>query len=135
MSTITKAIEALHEAEAALSDIGDADREPTDDVEWCEERAAEALPQVRDALKALREMQGSAEIEAMVLECLGTVLRDAERWRHIAKSASGTIRLDGDRMKPDDFRWAAPVYISWSEPDHPLQAAIDWAIADKREGF
>lgn len=41
---------ALVTAEAALSDIGDADREPGDDLAWCEQRAAEALPTVRAAL-------------------------------------------------------------------------------------
>ena len=39
-------------AEAALADIGDATREPGDDLAWCEARAAEALPRVRAALKA-----------------------------------------------------------------------------------
>lgn len=39
-------------AEAALADIGDADREPGDDLAWCEKRAAEALPHVRAALGA-----------------------------------------------------------------------------------
>jgi hypothetical protein len=34
-------------AEAALADIGDADREPGDDLAWCEQRAAQALPAVR----------------------------------------------------------------------------------------
>jgi hypothetical protein len=43
---------ALKTAEAALSDIGDADREPGDDLKWCEARAAQALPAVRAALKA-----------------------------------------------------------------------------------
>lgn len=42
---------ALVLAEAALSDIGDADREPGDDVAWCERRAAQALPEVRQALE------------------------------------------------------------------------------------
>jgi len=42
---------ALILAEAALADIGDADREPGDDVAWCEARAAQALPAVRAALK------------------------------------------------------------------------------------
>ena len=41
---------ALEIAEAALADIGDADREPGDDVAWCEARAAEALPEVRAVL-------------------------------------------------------------------------------------
>ena len=42
---------ALVIAEAALADIGDADREPGDDLAWCEARAAKALPKVRAALK------------------------------------------------------------------------------------
>ena len=41
---------ALVTAEAALADIGDADREPSDDMAWCERRAARALPAVRAAL-------------------------------------------------------------------------------------
>jgi len=41
---------ALHTAEAALADIGDADREPGDDVAWCERRAADALPSIRSVL-------------------------------------------------------------------------------------
>lgn len=44
---------ALRTAEAALADIGDAERLPTDDVAWCENRAAEALPDVRAALQML----------------------------------------------------------------------------------
>jgi hypothetical protein len=42
---------ALETAEAALSDIGDATREPGDDLAWCERRAAQALPEVRKALR------------------------------------------------------------------------------------
>ncbi len=42
---------ALKTAEAALADIGDASREPGDDLEWCERRAAQALPAVRAAWK------------------------------------------------------------------------------------
>ena len=37
-------------AEAGLADIGDADREPGDDLAWCERRAAEPLPAIRAAL-------------------------------------------------------------------------------------
>ena len=44
--------DALKTAEAALADIGDATREPGDDLAWCEARAAQALPAVRAALKA-----------------------------------------------------------------------------------
>jgi hypothetical protein len=42
---------ALKTAQAALADIGDADREAGDDLAWCERRAAQALPAVRKALK------------------------------------------------------------------------------------
>ena len=45
---------ALKTAEAALADIGDATREPGDDLEWCERRAAQALPAVRKALKGTK---------------------------------------------------------------------------------
>ena len=48
------ALDALKFAEAALADIGDADREPGDDLAWCEARAAEALPQTRAAIAALQ---------------------------------------------------------------------------------
>lgn len=50
-------VDALVIAEAALADIGDADREPGDDVAWCEARAAQALPMVRAALAAQREVK------------------------------------------------------------------------------
>jgi hypothetical protein len=43
-------LSALVAAEAALADIGDADREPSDDLAWCEKRAAEALPIIRKAI-------------------------------------------------------------------------------------
>ena len=45
-------LDTLSYAESALGDIGDADREPGDDLEWCEGRAAEALPRVRKLLRA-----------------------------------------------------------------------------------
>jgi hypothetical protein len=48
--TNQKLREALQVAEAALSDIGDADREPGDDLAWCERRAAQNLPLIRQAL-------------------------------------------------------------------------------------
>lgn len=47
------AAHALKTAEAALADIGDADREPGDDLAWCEARAAQDLPAVRAALAGL----------------------------------------------------------------------------------
>lgn len=41
---------ALKLAEAGLADIGDADREPGDDLAWCERRAAEPLQFIRAAI-------------------------------------------------------------------------------------
>jgi hypothetical protein len=43
-------IRALELSEAALADIGDADREPGDDLAWAETRAAQDLPRIRHAL-------------------------------------------------------------------------------------
>lgn len=43
-------LRSLQYAESALGDIGDAEREPEDDLEWCEKRAAEALLEVRKVL-------------------------------------------------------------------------------------
>jgi len=58
------ALDALKFAEAALADIGDADREPGDDLAWCEARAAEALPRTRAAIAALQAApQGWMPIE------------------------------------------------------------------------
>lgn len=58
-------VEALREdlryAEAALSDIGDAEREPGDDLAWCERRAAKALPRVRAAIDAGRTPEGRSD--------------------------------------------------------------------------
>lgn len=51
----------LRYAEAALADIGDADREPGDDLAWCERRAAKALPRVRAAIDAARTPEGRSD--------------------------------------------------------------------------
>ena len=43
-------IRALQLAEAALADIGDAERESGDDLAWAEARAAQDLPRIRAVL-------------------------------------------------------------------------------------
>ena len=43
-------IRALELAEAALADIGDAEREPGHDLAWAEARAAQDLPRLRSIL-------------------------------------------------------------------------------------
>jgi hypothetical protein len=47
-------IQSLVWSEAALADIGDAEREPGDDLAWAERRAAEELPRIRRALQTWR---------------------------------------------------------------------------------
>jgi len=49
---VEELLSVLQYAEAALADIGDAEREPGDDLAWCENRAAEALPRIRKLIKA-----------------------------------------------------------------------------------
>lgn len=57
------ALDALEHAEAGLADIGDADREPGDDLAWCERRAAQALPKTRATITAIREALAQPEQE------------------------------------------------------------------------
>ncbi len=47
-------IQALVWSEAALADIGDAEREPGDDLAWAERRAAQELPRIRQVLQTWR---------------------------------------------------------------------------------
>jgi uncharacterized protein YukE len=54
-ATIAELVAALETAEAALADVGDADREPGDDVAWREARTAKALPAARAALAKVKE--------------------------------------------------------------------------------
>lgn len=70
-------INALVKAEAALADIGDADREPGDDLAWCERRAAEALPFVREALAFCTPDFNEWEDQGTIIEdaTVGTISR------------------------------------------------------------
>lgn len=52
-STQFELVQALTIAEAALGDIGDAEREPGDDVAWCESRALDALMRIRPTMSRL----------------------------------------------------------------------------------
>jgi hypothetical protein len=65
--------DALVIAEAALADIGDAEREPGDDLAWCERRAAQALPAVRAALSARAD--GGKDLLARVEEVYRHILK------------------------------------------------------------
>jgi hypothetical protein len=62
-------IRALELAEAALADIGDAEREPGDDLAWAEARAAQDLPRIRAVLTRCRRRRQRAAREAFIAEC------------------------------------------------------------------
>jgi hypothetical protein len=81
-------IRALELAEAALSDIGDADREPGDDIAWAERRAAQDLPRIRHALQTWRDhaTPPAATREAGPLPQTGAEISD-EELEAIAKKA------------------------------------------------
>ena len=92
---------ALKAAEAALSDIGDADREPGDDVAWCEKRAALALPQVRAALAPPATPAEPAD----ECECVGAVIGSHNS--SCPYSRPPTPAEPGKR-KPNDPTWEGP---------------------------
>lgn len=86
---------ALEIAEAALADIGDADREPGDDVAWCEARAAEALPTVRAALASAAQQTHVPEILCdMVAQLAGA----ASAYRTYAKRHSSQGKAQTDAL-------------------------------------
>jgi hypothetical protein len=99
-------IRALELAEAALADIGDADREPGDDIAWAEHRAAEDLPRVRHALETWREhaTPPAATREAGTLPQAG--LTD-EQLLELAAAA-----IDGyDSIAPGEFEPEAGIAV------------------------
>ena len=98
-------VKALRTAEAALSDIGDAEREEGDDLAWCEGRAAKALPLIRPVLRAalittpapsdgLREaLEAERERIAVALEAEADLLPCAED-AAVTRSNAALIRAD-----------------------------------------
>lgn len=98
-------VKALRTAEAALSDIGDAEREEGDDLAWCEGRAAKALPLIRSVLRAalittpapsdgLREaVEAERERIAVALEAEADLLPCAED-AAVTRSNAALIRAD-----------------------------------------
>jgi hypothetical protein len=65
-------LEALKLAEAGLADIGDADREPEDDLAWCERRAAEPLPIIRATIAKAEGRQSKP------VDCKESIERDPD---------------------------------------------------------
>lgn len=98
--------EALTIAEAALADIGDADREPGDDVAWCERRAAEALPIVRAALSAQQAEVAPVQPE---YECCGSPVVGATYMGQQEMVCCGNYEPTGaapvqpTKLKPADY--------------------------------
>lgn len=70
------ALEALVIAEAGLADIGDADREPGDDLAWCEQRASEALDAPRKAIEQLRAALAEPDADWSLLKATQESLRE-----------------------------------------------------------
>ena len=113
---IQRLADALRKAEAALSDIGDAEREPGDDVQWCENRAAVALPITRNALAEARAYLAALDepavpdgrepasvayepSDAELLELMPETMRD-----EFAACASTYSAATGGQVKPGIFR-------------------------------
>jgi hypothetical protein len=114
--------DALVIAEAALADIGDAEREPGDDLAWCERRAAQALPAVRAALSA-RADGGKDSSDA----------RDAERYRWLSRKVSAHGVIDGWAFGfPSHLTLPAPP-LAMRDPAAALGQAIDAAIAGEKK--
>jgi hypothetical protein len=112
--TLEQLIRALELAEAALADIGDAEREPGDDLAWAEARAAQDLPRIR----AVLARWGRSAIEPVPV---------SERpWEK-----GGWLDLDGECWwcPPDGpAYWSmanpAMVYGGWVLPAHALPVPI-----------
>ena len=102
-SLIQRLVDALHKAEAALSDIGDAEHEPGDDVQWCEDRAAIALPITRSALNEARAYLAQPEPEGPtdeeLLELMPETMRD-----EFSACANTYSTATGGVVKPGIFR-------------------------------
>lgn len=78
---LQQALEALVIAEAGLADIGDADREPGDDLAWCEARAAQALAFPRAAIIALSEAIAQPEQPSLQAAAQAVLDRwDSPQW-------------------------------------------------------
>jgi len=85
------ALDALKFAEAALADIGDADREPGDDLAWCEARAAEALPRTRAAIAALQAEPQPEQTASISLGPVAFEFAHFQQWVNKASTWFGAL--------------------------------------------
>ena len=121
-------IRALELAEAGLSDIGDADREPGDDLAWAEARAAQDLPRIRRTLNtwrdhsALDQPEPVAPTDEELLELMPEEMRD-----DLAELSRIAAQHHG--LKPGIFRvvlntnvmaYARAVLARWGTPANTI---------------
>jgi hypothetical protein len=86
MSHIDEMKQALSYAEAALSDIGDATREPSDDLAWCEARAAAALPRIRAAIAAAEQAEPRSDDVERLRAALRYAIKGFSLMRAVAEN-------------------------------------------------
>lgn len=135
MSRLRTEVEALRKhlryAEAALADIGDAEREPGDDLAWCERRAADALPRVRAAIRDSRTQNATVDVPGQAAEIarlraeVEALRGDAERYRF----------LRGDEGPPS-IRWSRWQIAHWKSYWDPVQGIeMDAAVDASRKAI
>lgn len=115
---LQQALRALVIAEAGLADIGDADREPGDDLAWCEARAAQALELPRAAIIALRA--AIAQPVQPVVDLVQQAL-DAQRYRRIRNGPHSDRHGDLYAMT---FQGDGDVPVNGQDLDQIVDASI-----------
>jgi len=119
-------IRALELAEAGLSDIGDADREPGDDLAWAEARAAQDLPRIRRTLNTWRDHSALAQPEPVaptdeeIMELMPQQMRDD--LAAAAKALAGFDRAKAAAV----FR----IILNRHAVDHARAALAKWGSND-----
>ena len=113
---LKQALDALIIAEAGLADIGDADREPGDDLAWCEARAAQALELPRKAIAALQAaiaqpVQPAMTDAAFKAMCEQHHAESMADWEQPAQPADTTI----DSILEGIDLWSGDTSMGWWE--------------------
>jgi hypothetical protein len=129
-------IQSLVWSEAALADIGDAEREPGDDLAWAERRAAQELPRIRQVLQTWRDhsTQPAATLEAGPLpdtDAALAALKLPKNWYQ--EFADWLEREMPDGTVIGDPLWWASRIADWLIAK-ATRAALPVPAADKGEG-
>lgn len=129
-------VEALTVAEAALADIGDADREPGDDLAWCEARAARALPAVRALLPAKAETPKCDECGMPGMHKLSCSQRATTAMGEELPPLPGESIIPIDQIPegctPADARILRDANFQLAVENNNLHAALDKLFTDGR---